>query len=72
VALVTVPAEHGIDNLTVSGAAAPTPFAVAEVVLGIGGFVGVLLGLSLIAAAIADGAPAPLRQGLELRPPPPQ
>jgi hypothetical protein len=70
--LVTVHAEHGIDNLTVSGTVAPMPFAVAEVVLGIGGFVGVLLGLSLIAAAIADGAPASLRPGLEVPPPPPQ
>jgi hypothetical protein len=70
--LVTVPAEHGIDNLTVSGTVAPTPFAVTEVVLGIAGFVGVLLGLSLIAAAIADGAPASLRPGQEAPPPPVQ
>lgn len=73
VVLVTVPAEHGIDNLTVSGTVAPTPFAVAEVVLGIGGFVGVLLGLSLTVAAIADGTPASSRQGLDHLPPaPPQ
>ena len=70
--LVTVPTEHGIDNLTVSGTVAPTPFAVAEVVLGIGGFIGLLLGLSLIVAAIANGAPASSRQGLDLPPPPPQ
>jgi hypothetical protein len=72
VVFVTLPAEHGIDNLTVSGVVAPTPFAVAGAVMGIGSFVGVLLGLSLIVAAIADGAPASLRQGLDLPPPPPQ
>jgi hypothetical protein len=70
--LVTVPAEHGIDNLTVSGTVAPTPFAVAGAVMGIGSFIGVLLGLSVIVAAIVDGAPVSSRQGLDLPPPPPQ
>jgi hypothetical protein len=72
VVFVTLPAEHGIDNLTVSGAVPPTPFAVAGAVMGIGSFIGVLLGLSLIVAAIVDGAPVSSRQALDLPPPPPQ